>query len=111
MAAAAASPGSAEDLFGEIAEELAPQGAKRGQMFGMVCLKDPNGKAFVGLHSEELVVRLNRDTDEHATALALPGSHLFDPMGGRPMKDWICLTLGQREQWLLLTEAARRMPR
>ncbi|MEY9874321.1 hypothetical protein ABH931_003816 [Streptacidiphilus sp. MAP12-33] len=104
-------PASAEALFGELAEELAPQGAKRGQMFGMACLKDPNGKAFVGLHGEELVVRLNRDTPEHAAALALPGSHLFDPMGGRPMKDWICLALAQHEQWLPLTEAARHMPR
>lgn len=102
---------TADGLFAELAEELAPQGAKRGQMFGMACLKDPNGKAFVGLHGEELVVRLNRDTTEHAAALALPGSHLFDPMGGRPMKDWICLPLAQHEQWLPLAEAARRMPR
>jgi hypothetical protein len=102
---------TAEELFGELAEELAPQGAKRGQMFGMACLKDPNGKAFVGLHGDELVVRLNRDTDEHAAALSLPGSHLFDPMGGRPMKDWICIQLTQNARWLPLTEAALRMPR
>ncbi|MEZ0069074.1 hypothetical protein ABIA32_005117 [Streptacidiphilus sp. MAP12-20] len=102
---------AADDLFAQLAEDMAPLGAKKSSMFGMACLKDPNGKAFVGLHGEELVVRLNRDTEQHAAALALPGSHLFDPMGGRPMKDWICLQLAAKDQWLPLTEAARQMPR
>ncbi|WP_405887298.1 hypothetical protein OG762_02775 [Streptomyces sp. NBC_01136] len=72
----------ADELFGHLAEDLAPRGAKLSKMFGMPCLKDPNGKAFVGLHDGELVVRLHRDSPEHAEALAVTGAHLFDPMGG-----------------------------
>ncbi|WP_405877431.1 hypothetical protein OG747_02785 [Streptomyces sp. NBC_01384] len=73
----------ADELFGHLAEDLAPRGAKLSKMFGMPCLKDPNGKAFVGLHDGELVVRLHRDSPEHAEALAVTGAHLFDPMGAR----------------------------
>ncbi|MEZ0091991.1 hypothetical protein [Streptacidiphilus sp. EB129] len=102
---------SPESLFAELAEELEPYGVKTSTMFGMPCLKDSAGKAFVGLHKGLLVVRLNRDTTVHADALALPEAHLFDPMGGRPMKDWICVPLAQHTQWLPLTEAALAMPR
>jgi hypothetical protein len=98
-------------LFAQLAEELEPFGVKKSSMFGMPCLKDPKGKAFVGLHQGELVVRLNRDTPEHAEALTVKGSHLFDPMGGRPMKDWICLPPAAHASWLPLTEAAHAMPR
>ncbi|WP_406176651.1 hypothetical protein [Streptomyces sp. NBC_00996] len=101
----------ADQLFARLAEDLAPRGAKLSKMFGMPCLKDPNGKAFVSLHEGALVVRLYRDTPEHAEALALAGAHLFDPMGGRPMKDWVCVPLAASAQWLPLTEAARAQPR
>jgi hypothetical protein len=47
----------ATELFGRLAEDLAPPRARLSKMFGMPCLKDPNGKAFVGLHEGELVVR------------------------------------------------------
>ncbi|MFD8008027.1 hypothetical protein [Streptomyces mirabilis] len=101
----------AAELFGRLAEDLAPRGARLSKMFGMPCLKDPNGKAFVGLHEGELVVRLHRDSPEHAEALAVTGAHLFDPMGGRPMKDWVCLPLAASARWPALAEAAREQPR
>lgn len=102
---------SAQELFDGLAEELAAVGAKKSKMFGMPCLKDPDGKAFVGLREDELVVRLNRDTPKHAEALGVAGAHLFDPMGGRPMKDWICLPLAARDSWTDYALAARSMPR
>ncbi|WP_280714992.1 hypothetical protein [Kitasatospora sp. MAP5-34] len=92
--------------YEQIADELAPRGAKRSQMFGMPCLKDVNGKAFAGLHSGELVCRLGRDTPAHAEALQLPGAHLFDPADGRPMKDWVCVPPTSAAHWDNLAEAA-----
>jgi hypothetical protein len=89
----------ADAAFEAIAGELASSGVRTSKMFGMPCLKGPDGKAFVGLHEGELVVKLLRDTPEHAAALAIEGAHLFDPMGGRPMKDWICLPAGSRAEW------------
>jgi hypothetical protein len=32
-------------------------------------------------------------------------------MGGRPMKDWVCLPLAASARWLTLAEAAREQPR
>ncbi|MFJ9691085.1 hypothetical protein [Kitasatospora sp. NPDC101183] len=97
--------------YGTIAEDLAPLGAHRSQMFGMPCLKDVNGKAFAGLHGSELVCRLGRDSAEHAEALALPGAHLFDPAGGRPMKDWVCVPAASAARWSRYAQAALAAPR
>ncbi|MEV7022958.1 hypothetical protein [Kitasatospora sp. NPDC093558] len=94
-----------------IADELAPRGARRSQMFGMPCLKDVNGKAFAGLYGEELVCRLGRNSPEHAEALATEGAHLFDPADGRPMKDWVCVTGAVAGQWQRFAEAALAAPR
>ncbi len=92
--------------YEQIAEELAPLGVSRSQMFGMPCLKDVNGKAFAGLRQGELVCRLGRDAPAHAEALRLPGAHLFDPAGGRPMKDWVCVPSASIAHWGNLAEAA-----
>lgn len=104
-------PSDAQELFDALAEELAPLGAWKSKMFGMPCLKDPDGKAFVGLHEDELVVRLDRNSAEHAAALALGGAHLFEPMAGRPMKDWVCVPEAERERWSEFAAAARATPR
>lgn len=101
----------AQQLFDDLTRELAPLGARAARMFGMPCLKDPDGKAFVGLRGEELVVRLNGDTEQHAEALAVKGAHLLDPMGGRPMRDWICLPAAAHAEWSGYAAAARAMPR
>ncbi|MFD9129320.1 hypothetical protein [Kitasatospora sp. NPDC059571] len=92
--------------YAEIAAELAPRGVSRASMFGMPCLKDADGKAFAGLHQEGLVCRLGRDTPALAEALRLPGAHLFDPMGGRPMQDWACIPPGAAAHWDNFAEAA-----
>ncbi|MEU9133718.1 hypothetical protein AB0D08_37465 [Kitasatospora sp. NPDC048540] len=97
--------------FDEIAAELGPRGAVRSQMFGMPCLKDADGKAFLGLHRGELVCRLGRETPAFAEALHLPGAHLFDPAGGRPMKDWLCLPAGAAGHWDNFADAAFRAKR
>ena len=37
--------------------------------------------------------------DGHAKALAQKGAHLFDPMGGRPMKEWVQLPPTVASRW------------
>jgi TfoX/Sxy family transcriptional regulator of competence genes len=45
-----------------------------------------NGNMACGVHSDELIVRL--DPDDTDAALAEPGARVFD-MTGRPMKGWL----------------------
>jgi hypothetical protein len=47
------------------------------------------GKVFAGWWREELVLKL--PPDAHAQAMALPGARAFEPMAGRPMKEWVVL--------------------
>src|SRR5947209_1267549 len=84
-----------EDLFHEIAAEL--PNASEGKMFGALCIKAPNGKAGVMLYKEEMVFKLTgADLEEAKT---LKGATLFDPMGGRPMKEWVQLPLKHADKW------------
>lgn len=76
-----------------------------GKIFGMPCLKTEFGKAYAGYVDGAMVFKLSSPT--HGEALALPGSRLFDPMGGRPMKEWVVVPVTHAEQWLTLAEAAR----
>ena len=39
-------------------------------------------------------------------ALAVPGASHFDPMGGRPMREWVAVPPEQSEHWLDLSQAA-----
>ena len=74
-------------------------------MFGMPSLKI-GGKAFAGLYNDSMVFKLGEPT--RAEALALPGAHLFDPMGGRPMKEWVVLPAEQSPEWLRFAREALR---
>jgi hypothetical protein len=79
--------------------------ATAGKMFGMPCLKI-NGKAFAGFTDGAMVFKLG--APEHASALSLSGAHLFDPMGGRPMKEWVVAPSAHADRWLDLALAAMR---
>ena len=68
-----------------------------GKMFGMPCLKNEYGKAFAGFYEGEMVFKLAGPA--HAEALALSGAHLFDPMGGRPMKEWVQVPAEHASRW------------
>lgn len=78
--------------------------SKRSRLFGMPCLK-ARGKAFAGLHHGAMVFKLRGEA--HARALGLAGAHLFDPMGGRPMKEWVVVPAEHAEQWEVLAREAR----
>ena len=78
------SPAELVARFGEIAP-LAGD-ADRKQMFGYpVCVL--NGNMFLGLHGDSLILRL-ADADR-AEFLSRYQTTLFEPMPGRPMKEYV----------------------
>ncbi|MBI3509899.1 MAG: hypothetical protein HY064_04495 [Bacteroidetes bacterium] len=83
-----------EKLFREIGTNL--KGVAMGQMFGMPIIK-VNGKALAGLHGKAMVFKLTGET--HASALKLKGAQLFEPMKGRPMKEWVVLPATHNNRW------------
>jgi hypothetical protein len=90
--------------YDELVSQLTTQpGVTASKMFGMPTLK-VGGKAFAGNHDGDMVFKLSGDA--HARALALPGAHLFDPMGGRPMKEWVVVPADQAALWADLADAA-----
>jgi len=57
-------------------------------MFGYPCAF-LNGNMFSGVFGDSVMVRLGEK--ERAELLRLPGAKIFDPMGGRPMKEYVQL--------------------
>jgi TfoX/Sxy family transcriptional regulator of competence genes len=48
-----------------------------------------NGHMFMGLHQEDMIVRLSEA--DRKDALAIGGTRIFEPMPGRPMKEYVAL--------------------
>jgi hypothetical protein len=93
-------------LYDDVVEEImATSPATSGKMFGMPTLKNGT-KAFAGFHENAMVFKLGGQ--DHAEALALSGARLFDPMGGRPMKEWVVVPAAHASKWLELARAALR---
>ena len=88
---------------GLVSELTTHPGVTASKMFGMPTLK-VGGKAFAGNVDGDMVFKLTGEA--HARALAIPGAHLFDPMGGRPMKEWIVVPAAQAALWAELADAA-----
>jgi hypothetical protein len=61
---------------------------ERRKMFGYPCAF-VGGNLFTGLHQENVIVRL-AETDRVA-AIRKQGARLFEPMTGRPMREYIVL--------------------
>ena len=101
-----ATPTDPRAAYDAVAEELLASSPTRGgAMFGMPCLKI-NSKAFAGFHQGEMVFKL--DAAPRETALALSGARLFDPMGGRPMKEWVEVPAAHAARWGELARHALR---
>lgn len=60
--------------------------AEPRQMFGCPCAFS-NGQMFAGLFEDTLFVRLAEA--DRAALLNQPGAQLFDPMRGRPMREYV----------------------
>lgn len=61
---------------------------ERRQMFGYPCAF-VNGNMFTGLHQDDLIVRL-AEADRTRARDAL-GAATFEPMAGRPMREYVSL--------------------
>jgi len=89
--------------FTKIAEQLAPMGVVPSKMFGMPTWK-LNGKALGGTWEDSMVFKLDEKSLEEA--LKLSGAKLFEPMSGRPMKQWVQLGPEHADKWTHYAEAA-----
>jgi len=84
-----------EALFDTIGNQI--DGSIKGQLFGKPCFK-AGKKAYVCFFQNEMVFKLQGEN--HADALSLDGSQLFDPSGKkRPMKEWVQVPYEYNEQW------------
>jgi hypothetical protein len=95
----------AAELFRTIGESLAAEDplVGPGKTFGMPCLKTGK-KVFAGLQGDAMVFKLGGA--QHGRALTLDGAHLFDPMGGRPMKEWVQVPIAHSDAWRSLAAEA-----
>jgi TfoX/Sxy family transcriptional regulator of competence genes len=87
------------NLFDEVLPD-AP-GVERRQMFGYPCAF-VNGNMFMGLHQDNMILRLA--TDDREAFIATYGTELFDPMGGRPMKEYPVVPAAMFKDHALLRE-------
>ena len=77
-----------EDLI-QLLHDVIPEGQAPVEfkpMFGGPCYWT-GGNMFAAVHQESLFARL--DEKDRAELLAQPGAHLFEPMEGRPMKEYV----------------------
>jgi TfoX/Sxy family transcriptional regulator of competence genes len=59
---------------------------ERRPMFGFPCAFT-GGRLFAGLHQADILVRL--DEPDREKLLAEPGARVFEPMKGRPMREYV----------------------
>jgi len=85
----------AEKYFHELTGQIPD--VEPGKMFGALCFKTPNGKAAAMFWHDFLVVKLSGKARDEA--LSLDGTRFFDPMDGRPMKEWIQIPFAYQHQW------------
>ncbi|GAC1300781.1 MAG: hypothetical protein NVSMB24_02200 [Mucilaginibacter sp.] len=94
----------AETYFTELTSEI--PNAAPGKMFGALCMKMPNGKSAAMFWKDNIVVKLHGDALNEA--LSLDGTKLFEPMEGKPMKDWVQIPFGYKDEWKTFAEISAR---
>lgn len=94
-----------EALYHQITDAL-PDTIK-GRMFGALCAKTPQKKAFVMYWKTCMIFKLEGKADEEARALK--GAKTFEPAPGRPMNGWVQLSADHQEKWKYFAEKARNM--
>ncbi len=97
---------SPEERFNEIADDLAAQNdsVELGKMFGMPTIKR-SGKAIAGFWRDSMVFKLTDESAREQT-LSLQGAEQFDPMGGRPMREWVVVPANHSDEWPRLARDA-----
>ena len=89
--------------FDRLAETLVARGATRSQMFGMPVLK-AGDKVFAGTFGDAMTFKLGPDDLEKARSLT--GVEAFEPVKGRPMREWVLVPLAHAKRWSDLAERA-----
>ena len=94
----------AETYFTQLTNDI--PNASPGKMFGALCMKMPNGKSAAMFWKDNIVVKL--DGEALNEVLSLDGAKLFEPMEGKPMKDWVQIPFGYKDQWKTYAEISAR---
>ncbi len=85
----------AEIFFNDLTKEI--PNVTPGKMFGALCMKTPNGKSAAMFWKDHIVVKLHGDSLKEA--MNLDGTKQFEPMVGRPMREWIQIPFTYKEMW------------
>ena len=98
----------AQARYDELVDDLVARNddVEPAKMMGMPCVKRA-GKMVAGFWREgsAMVFKLP-DAGQREEALGLAGAHLFDPMGGRPMKEWVVVPPDHAAEWPRLAAQA-----
>jgi hypothetical protein len=92
----------AEEYFAKLAEEI--PNVKKGKMFGALCIKTPNGKSAAMIWKDDIVVKLNGESFKEA--MKLDGAKQFEPMDGRPMKEWVQIPFKHKDLWKIYAKVS-----
>lgn len=96
-----------EARFEELAETLVElRGVERVKMMGYPSLKHRGKLLACFVRDEDTMVFKLPSPAEREAALALEGAHLFEPMAGRPMKEWVAVPASAADRWADLADQA-----
>lgn len=71
------------------------RGVEKRQMFGSP-VRFVNGNMAMGLHNNRIILRLSEA--DRARFLKLEGASIFEPMAGRPMREYVVVPQGLVEE-------------
>ena len=91
------------ETFEALSESFVARGATRSKMFGMPVLK-AGDKVFAGTFGDAMTFKLGPADLDAARRQA--GVEAFEPMKGRPMKEWVLVPLAHAKKWPDLAERA-----
>lgn len=89
---------SAETVFGDLAAELAAEGATTTTLFGGRAITWGR-KILAILDDDRIVLRLASGSPEHTDALRLPGAQMWHPPGrSKPYRDWVSVLVEENTE-------------
>jgi hypothetical protein len=91
------------ERFEALADDFEARGARRSKMFGMPVLK-AGDKVFAGTFGDAMTFKLGPEDLQRARSQS--GVVSFEPMKGRPMKEWVLVPLAHARRWPDLAERA-----
>ena len=99
--------------YEEIADDLVARNpdVELTKMMGMPAIKAA-GKLIGGfVRSADAMVFKLPDAEARERALGLAGAELFEPMSGRPMREWVQVPATHADKWPALAEQALALRR